>query len=247
MKEKASTIYNDIPELEFVQNRTDGEDAKKEVKSYVLRTAPLRTFQIEGVRKYYSHYGLSYQSEKLDYKKVFGNDKPVVIEIGFGMGVSTVRIAKERDMYNYIGIEVFLNGFSKTLTEVGDEKLENVRLMRFDAVQVLNDMIEDGSIAGFHIFFPDPWPKKRHHKRRLIQKPFAVLLTSKLQKGGYIYCVTDWEEYAEQMVDVFNGTEGLMNPYDGYAPSREWRPTTKYETRGVNLDYTINEIWFEKQ
>lgn len=247
MKEKASTIYNDIPELEFVENRKEGEESKREIKSYVLRTTTLHTFQIEAVRKYYSHYGLSYKKGILDYKKTFGNDKPVIIEIGFGMGVSTVRIAKDRDQYNYLGLEVFLNGFAKTLAGVGEGELENVRLMRFDAVQVLNDMIGDNSIAGFHIFFPDPWHKKKHHKRRLIQKPFADLLTKKLKKGGYIYCVTDWEEYAEQMVDVFNDTDGLGNPYDGYAPSRDWRPTTKYETRGVNLDYTINEVWFEKE
>lgn len=247
MKEKASTIYNDIPELEFVESRNEGEELKREVKSYVLRNTTLRTLQIEAVRNYYSHYGLSFKKETLDYKSTFNNDKPVIIEIGFGMGVSTVRIARDRDQYNYIGIEVFLNGFATTLAEVGDAKLENVRLMRFDAVQVLNEMIADNSIAGFHIFFPDPWQKKKHHKRRLIQKPFADLLTKKLSKGGYIYCVTDWVEYAEQMMSVFESTENLVNPYDGYAPSRDWRPTTKYETRGVGLEYTINEVWFEKE
>lgn len=245
MREKASTIYKDIPELAEVESR-DGENKLRQVKSYVLRTNKLHTFQIEAVRKYYNHYGISYKKELLNYKEVFNNDNPVIIEIGFGMGTSTKRIAKDRNQYNYLGLEVFLNGFTKLLGDVGEEEIENIRLMRFDAVQVLTDMIEDNSIEGFHIFFPDPWPKKKHHKRRLIQVPFASLLTQKLKKGGYIYCATDWQDYADQMLEVFNQVEGLSNPYDGFAPSRSWRPQTKYEARGVNLDYKINEIWFEK-
>lgn len=247
MKEKAEAIYNEIPELAIVEKKYKEIDEKKGVRSFVLRTTPLHTFQVEAARNYYSHYGLTYRDEKINYKDIFNNDNPVIVEIGFGMGVSTVRIAKIRAEYNYIGIEVFLNGFTKTLSDVGNEKLENIRLMRFDAISVLNDMIEDNSLAGFHIFFPDPWPKKKHNKRRLIQDSFATLLAKKLKKGGYIYCVTDWEEYANQMMEVFNNTEGLENPYNGYAPSRAWRPTTKYESRGVELDYKINEVWFEKQ
>jgi tRNA (guanine-N7-)-methyltransferase len=247
VKEKVETIYEAAPALAIVEKRYEGSDEKKAVRSFVLRTTPLHTFQLDAVKNYYEHYGLTYKDEKVNYEDIFNNDNPVVVEIGFGMGVSTVRIAKSRSEYNYIGLEVFLNGYTKTLSDVGNEALENVRLMRFDAIAVLNDMIEDNSLAGFHIFFPDPWPKKKHHKRRLIQEPFAQLLTKKLKKGGYIYCVTDWEEYAEQMMDVFNKTEGLINPYDGYAPSREWRPTTKYESRGVDLDYKINEVWFEKE
>lgn len=247
MKEKAETIYNEIPELSIVEKKYDDIKEKKDVRSFVLRSTPLHTFQVEAARKYYKHYGLTYRDEKINYKDIFNNDNPVIVEIGFGMGVSTVRIAKSRSEYNYIGIEVFLNGYTKTLSDVGNEGLENVRLMRFDAIAVLNDMISDNSLAGFHIFFPDPWPKKKHNKRRLIQDSFASLLTKKLKKGGYIYCVTDWEEYAEQMMEVFSNTEGLKNPYQGYAPSRDWRPTTKYESRGVDLDYKINEVWFEKE
>ncbi len=246
MREKAQSIYDEFPELAIVEKK-DLVDDKREVHSFVLRTNKLHTFQLEAVKNYYSHYGLPYSNEKIDFKKIFNNDKPVVIEIGFGTGESTQRIAKVRDEYNYLAIEVFLNGYTKLLSIVGDEKIENVRLMRFDAVAVLTDMIEDNSIAGFHIFFPDPWPKKKHHKRRLIQLPFTTLISKKLKKGGYVYCVTDWSEYAFEMIDVLSQTENLINPYDGFAPSREWRPTTKYERRGVKLDYTINEIWFEKQ
>ena len=246
MREKAQSIYDEYPELAIVEKK-DLNEGKRKVHSFVLRTNKLHTFQLEAVKKYYSHYGVKYSNNKIDFKKLFNNDKPVVIEIGFGTGESTQRIAKVRDQYNYLAIEVFLNGYTKLLSVVGDEKIENVRLMRFDAVSVLTDMIEDNSIAGFHIFFPDPWPKKKHHKRRLIQLPFTTLLSQKLQKGGYVYCVTDWSEYATQMLEVLEDTKDLVNPYDGFAPSREWRPTTKYERRGVKLDYTINEIWFEKE
>jgi len=246
MKEKAQSIYSEYPELAIVEKKDNSEE-KREVHSFVLRTNKLHTFQLEAVKNYYEHYSLRYKEELLDFKKIFNNDKPVVIEIGFGTGESTSRIAKERDEYNYLAIEVFLNGFTKLLAVVGDEKIENVRLMRFDAVAVLNDMIKDNSIAGFHIFFADPWPKKKHHKRRLIQLPFTNLLSKKLMKGGYIYCVTDWSDYADQMLAVLSETENMENPYDGFAPSREWRPKTKYERRGVKLDYTINELWFEKK
>lgn len=244
MQENQDTIFADIPELKWVENRAEG--SPREVKSYVLRSSYLRTFQLEAIRKYYHTYGLPFQDRKLSFKEVFGNDKPVIIEIGFGMGTSTERIARERSEYNYLGIEVFLSGFSKLMDSVGKQGLENVRLMRFDAVQVLNSMIEDGSVAGFHIFFPDPWPKKRQQKRRLIQVPLARLMAQKLQKGGYIYCVTDWEEYAFQMLDVFSQVEDLVNPYGGFAPPREWRPTTKFEQKGLAQDNPINEVWVEK-
>lgn len=244
MQENQDTIFTDIPELQWVESRKDG--TFREIKSYVLRSSYLRTFQIEAIRKYYGVFGLPFQEEKLNFTDVFGNDKPVVIEIGFGMGTSTERIAKDRDEYNYLGIEVFLSGFSKLLDRVGKEDLKNVRLMRFDAVQVLNSMIPDGSIAGFHIFFPDPWPKKKQQKRRLIQLPFAEILTRKLKKGGYIYCVTDWEEYAYQMLDVFSQVSDLSNPYQGFSPPRTWRPTTKFEQKGLAQKNPINEIWVEK-
>ncbi len=246
MKEKAQTIYEKYPELEVVEKRLLNKE-KRKVNSFILRNTQLRSFQIEAVDKYYSHYGVKFKDELIDFKKIFNNDKPVVIEIGFGTGESTQRIAKERDEYNYLAIEVFLNGFTKLLSTLGDEKIENVRLMRFNAVDVLNSMIEDNSVAGFHIFFPDPWPKKKHHKRRLIQLDFTNLLSKKLKKGGYIYCVTDWEDYANQMLEVLSKTDNMENPFNGFAPSRDWRPTTKYESRGINLDYNINEVWFEKK
>ncbi|MCH3916463.1 MAG: tRNA (guanosine(46)-N7)-methyltransferase TrmB [Spirochaetia bacterium] len=243
MKERPKVVFEDIPELQFVEPEADGN---RRIHSYVLRTGALHTFQVEAVRKYYSHYCVPYGKQLLDFQEIFGNDRPVIMEIGFGMGQSTARIAKEREQFNYLGVEVFLSGFTKLLATVGDTGIENIRLMRFDAVRILEDMISDGSLAGFHIFFPDPWPKKKHRKRRLIQPDFAALLTRKLRAGGYIYCTTDWQDYADQMLSVFSATKGLHNPYGGFAPTRPWRPTTKYERRGRDLDYEISEVWFEK-
>ncbi len=245
MQVKQESIFKDIPELRWVE--TKSEDSKRSIKSYVLRTSYLKSFQLEAVKKYYATYGIPFERKTLDYKEVYGNDNPLIIEIGFGMGTATERIAKERNQFNYLGLEVFLSGFTKLLDRVGTEQLDNVRLMRFDAVEVLNAMIPDNSVAGFHIFFPDPWPKKRQQKRRLIQVPFATLLASKLVKGGYIYCATDWEEYAYQMIEVFDQVPSLENKFKGFCPPVTWRDTTKFEQKGLDKSHPINEVWVEKR
>lgn len=237
-------ILEKYPELCQVEKRQD--PVLRGIKSYVLRGQKLKDNQLRALEKHFYDYSIIYKEEKLDYHGLFGNDNPVVIEIGFGMGTSTARIAAANPDINYIGIEVFLYGFSKLMCEIENKKLKNLKIMRFDAVQVLEDMIEDNSISGFHIFFPDPWPKKRHFKRRLIQVPFAELLTSKLKKGGYIYCVTDWQEYAEQMLDVFSQIKELNNPFNGFAEPKPWRPETSFERKGLEKDYKINEVWVEK-
>ena len=239
-------IFDLYPELSRVERRKD--ENRREIKSFVLRGQKLKDHQIKALKEHYHDYAILYsENEKLDFEKVFGNSNPVVIEIGFGMGESTLKIAKDNPDINYIRIEVFLYGFSKLLANASKENLKNIKLMRFDAVQVLTDMVEDNSVDGFHVFFPDPWPKKRHHKKRLIQKPFAQLLASKLKKGGYIYCVTDWEDYAKQMLEVLNSVDGLVNPYGGFAPERPWRPETGFERKGLEKDYKINEVWVEKK
>lgn len=238
-------LFEKYPELAQVEKRQD--PVLRGIKSYVLRGQRLKDNQIRVLDKHFYDYSILYKEEKLDFKQVFGNDNPVVIEIGFGMGTSTARIAAANPDINYIGIEVFLYGFSKLMCEIENKKLKNLKVMRFDAVQVLTDMIKDNSVSGFHIFFPDPWPKKRHFKRRLIQKPFAELLSSKLKQGGYIYCVTDWQEYADQMLEVFSEVESLVNPYNGFAQPLSWRPETSFERKGLEKDYKINEVWVEKK
>ncbi len=234
--------------MDIKNGRVDllAENGKRNVKSFVLRTGKLRPFQEEAIQLYSDEYVLPFAPEKLQFSQVFGNDHPTIIEIGFGMGTSTKRIVSEHPETNYIGIEVFLSGFTKLLSAAGREHLSNLRLIRFDAVEVLTHMIEDASLDGFHIFFPDPWPKKRHHKRRLIQNEFAELLTRKLKAGGYIYCVTDWEEYAEQMIEVFDSVSGLVNPSGGFCDPVAWRPGTGFERKGMEKNHIIREVWVEK-
>ena len=232
----------DLQRVEIIE-----EDGRRTVKSFVLRGSRLAAYQKEALELYADQYVIPLEPESLDYQQVFGNDHPLIIEIGFGMGHSTARIAEQMPAYNFLGIEVFLNGFTKLLAVAGSKKMDNLRLIRFDAVEVLRHMIPAGSVAGFHIFFPDPWPKKKHHKRRLIQAPFVQLLAEKLTDGGYIYCVTDWAEYAHQMLEVFAEEPQLHNPYDGFSEARSWRPETSFEKKGLQKQHPINEIWVEKK
>ena len=222
------------------------EGRERKIKSYVLRNNVLSDKEKEIVLRYMARYGFFFEDKPLDYSSLFPTSRPVVVEIGFGMGNSLHEIALRRPDCNYIGIEVFLQGFVKLLKLIGDDDMDNVRITRFDAVDVLEHMIPDGSVEGFHIFFPDPWPKKRHHKRRLMQLPFIHLLATKLRKGGYIYMVTDWEEYAEEVVETAKEEPLLYNSFEGFAPPVAWRPITKFERKGMEKEYTINEIWLEK-
>ncbi|MCR5761175.1 MAG: tRNA (guanosine(46)-N7)-methyltransferase TrmB [Sphaerochaetaceae bacterium] len=238
-------IFDLIPSLEKVEKRDKGD--YKQVKSFALRGQKLRDYQINALKNHFHEYCIEFdENKKLDFTQIFGNSNPVIIEIGFGMGYTTEQIALEHPDVNYLGIEVFLYGFSKLLAHASEKNIKNLRLMRFDAKEVLQDMVKDSSVDGFHIFFPDPWPKKRHHKKRLIQEDFAALLCSKLKKGGYIYCATDWQEYADQMLEVFNNTEGIKNPYDGFATHVKWRPETGFERKGLDAQRSISEVWFEK-
>lgn len=237
-------LFEKIPELTYIEKRD--EDNRRGIKSFVLRGQKLKDNQIEVLKNHFYDHAVIFKEEKIDFHTLFGNDNPVVIEIGFGMGDSTARIAAANPDINYLGIEVFLYGFSKLMLSIENKGLKNVKIMRFDAVQVLEYMIENDSVSGFHIFFPDPWPKKRHHKKRLIQSAFTSLLTSKLKKGGYIYCVTDWEDYAQQMLEVLTSTEGLHNVYKDFAEPVEWRPETNFERKGIEQEHIIRELWFEK-
>ena len=219
------------------------EGKERQIKSYVLRNNVLSDREKEIVLAYMREYGLFFEEGKLDPKEIYGNDNPFVIEIGFGMGDATTRIALEKRDVNFLGLEVYLMGFVKLLRDIGDNGIRNLRIMRFNAVDVLERMVEDGSVDGFHIFFPDPWPKKKHHKRRLLNDPFLRLLSSKLKKGGYIYFVTDWQEYADEVLEISKGIDTLSNPSGGFAETQKWRPRTKFERKGVDKDHQISEIW----
>jgi tRNA (guanine-N7-)-methyltransferase len=162
------------------------------------------------------------------------------------MGGATAQIAQENPDRNYLGVEVHKPGIGRLLWEIEKRSLRNIRIVEHDAVEVLEKMIEGSSIAAFHIFFPDPWPKKKHQKRRLVTRPFTGLLAEKLRPGGYIYTVSDWEDYARQALEELSATAGLCGPYGGFAPSQSWRPRTEFEAKGLARGHEIFEIYFLK-
>lgn len=217
------------------------------VKTYVIRIGRMTDSQRKNYESLSSVWCIPWSQKKIAYEKVFGNTNPVTIEIGFGMGTATAEIAARNPGRNYIGIEVHKPGIGKLLGEIASRGLKNLRIIEHDAVEVLDDMIEDESVSAFHVFFPDPWPKKRHHKRRLVQRPRTDLFASKLVPGGYFYMVTDWLEYAECALDELQKTDRLVNRYDGFAEHQDWRPETKFEARGIRDDRPISELYFIKK
>lgn len=193
-----------------------------------------------------AHWGIAYAPAPLDLAAAFGRNAPTILEIGFGMGRTTAEIAAAHPQNNYLGVEVHTPGVGSLLKEIQTRGLDNIRLIQHDAVEVLTHMLADGTLAGIHIYFPDPWPKKRHHKRRLIQSELVALLVRKLAPGGYLHCATDWEDYALQMLEVLNAEAGLKNTADGFAPRPQWRPVTKFEQRGLKLGHGVWDLLFEK-
>ncbi len=193
-----------------------------------------------------AHWGIAYAPAPLDLAAAFGRNAPTILEIGFGMGRTTAEIAAAHPQNNYLGVEVHTPGVGSLLKEIQTRGLDNIRLIQHDAVEVLMHMLADGTLAGIHIYFPDPWPKKRHHKRRLIQPELVAHLAQKLAPGGYLHCATDWEDYALQMLEVLNAETGLKNTADGFAPRPQWRPATKFEQRGLKLGHGVWDLLFEK-
>ncbi len=192
-------------------------------------------------------YLLPYRNQPLDWAAAFGRSAPSVLEIGFGMGQATAVIAAARPDTNFLGIEVHEAGVGALLREIGERGLSNLRLVQHDAVEVLDQMIAPASLDGVHIYFPDPWHKKRHHKRRLIQPDFVAGLLTRLAPGGYLHCATDWQPYAEQMLAVLGAEPGLVNTAPGYAPKPDWRPLTKFENRGLKLGHGVWDLLFTRR
>ena len=229
-----------------MDERVTSRTGQKGIQSFVLREGRLTKLQERAIRMYGDTYAVPFVSEQKNPGEFFGSSNPVVIEIGFGMGITTAEIARQQPDTNYLGIEVFRSGVGRLLHEIAEQKLENIRIIRFDAVEVLQKMIPDRTVSGFHIFFPDPWQKKRHHKRRLIQQPFLQLLCSKLTQDGYIYLVTDWEPYARWMVEEIGKCENLLiqdREESGFSRPRPWRPKTKFEQKGLDRDHRIFELY----
>jgi tRNA (guanine-N7-)-methyltransferase len=192
-------------------------------------------------------YRLYCEEQAIDPEKAFGRGGPLVVEIGFGMGAATAVIAEGNPGVNYLGLEVYKPGIGKLLWEIDRRGLNNIRIIEGDAAETLEKQIGENSVSGFHIFFPDPWPKKRHRKRRLVTRPFTDLLASRLVPGGYVYMVTDWEDYAVWALAELDASEGLANAYSGFAPPQPWRPLTKFESRGMMRNHEIRELYFVKK
>ena len=223
------------------------------IKSFVLRSGRMSRAQ-EKSYEAGERFLIPYSEEVVDFSRYFGNDRPITVEIGFGMGKATAEIAAANPDCNYLCIEVFKAGIGKLLWEIEQRCLSNIRIIEHDAVEVIEKMTAPvsltapASLAAVHIFFPDPWPKKRHHKRRLVQKPFAELLASRLGEGSYIYMVSDWENYAEEALAVFSAVPDLYNPYGGgFASGISWRPRTKFEQKGLAKSHPIKEIYLVKK
>jgi len=217
------------------------------IRSFVLRQGRMSVAQQRAHDTLRAAYAIEYVAQPLDLKAVFGRAAPVILEIGFGMGDATAAIAAARPEHDFIGIEVHGPGVGSLLLQTEARALNNLKIIQHDAVEVLRDMIPDGSLAGVHIFFPDPWHKTRHNKRRLIKPDFVAQLARKLAPGGYLHAATDWEDYAIQILAVLSAEPALMNSADGYAPRPDYRPLTKFEQRGIRLGHGVWDIVFRKR
>lgn len=216
------------------------------IRSYVLRQGRVSSAQQRAHETLLPHYGIAFRQALLDLDREFGRAAPKILEIGFGMGETTAAIAAAHPETDYLGIEVHTPGVGALLKLIDANQLGNVRIIQHDAVEVLQHMIAPRSLDGVHIFFPDPWPKKRHHKRRLIQPALTAMLAQRLKSGGYLHVATDWHEYAEQILAVCSATPGLQNTAQGYAPRPGYRPHTKFEARGLKLGHGVWDIVFRR-
>lgn len=220
---------------------------RRTVKSFVLRAGRTSNRQQEGLDRWLPHYKL--ENEIWDLAGIFKRQAKTVVEIGFGMGASLLAMAKAQPEVNFIGIEVHRAGIGSLAADLHEHGLNNVRIANEDAVEVFRQNLSDNCLAGIQIFFPDPWPKKRHHKRRLIQPDFIKLITPKLAASGFLHCATDWQEYAEHMQGVLNNEADLVNQQNdgGYAPRPATRPLTKFESRGQRLGHGVWDLIYLKR
>ncbi|MBC7698816.1 tRNA (guanosine(46)-N7)-methyltransferase TrmB [Aquabacterium sp.] len=217
------------------------------IRSFVMRAGRTTEGQAKALVELGPKYLLPYDKAHLDYAGTFQRQAPVVLEIGFGMGDATATIAQTLPDVDFIGVEVHEPGVGALLKRIGDQHITNLRLIRHDAVEVLDHMIQPASLAGVHIFFPDPWHKTRHNKRRLIQAPLVAHLTSRLAPGAYLHCATDWEPYARQILQVLSDEPSLANTAEGYASKPAYRPLTKFENRGLKLGHGVWDLVFKKR
>ena len=225
----------------------DAPTSHGHIRSFVLRQGRVSNAQQRYYDEMMAKIGIPYADSLLDLDAVFGRRAPHILEIGFGMGETSAMIAAANPQNDYVGVEVHTPGVGSLCKLVAEKGLANQRIIQHDAVEVLRDMIPEGVLDGVHIFFPDPWPKARHHKRRLLQPPLVATLARRLKPGGYIHCATDWENYAEQMLEVLSSEPMLQNTADGYAPRPDYRPLTKFEQRGLRLGHGVWDLVFRRR
>ena len=223
---------------------------RRAIRSFVLRQGRVSDAQQRAHDTLLPRFGIPYAPAPLSLEAAFGRAAPKILEIGFGMGETTAIIAAANPDRDYLGIEVHTPGVGSLLKEIGERGLTNLRIIQHDAVDVLQAMIAPEALDGVHIFFPDPWPKKRHHKRRLLQPPLVALLASRMKPGAYLHTATDWGEYAEQMLQVLAAEPTLQNTAQdpsGFVPRPDYRPQTKFETRGLKLGHGVWDLVFRKR
>lgn len=219
----------------------------RHIRSFVLRQGRVSNAQQRCLDTLMPRFGIPYAAQPLDLNTAFGRDAPKILEIGFGMGEPTAHIAKNHPQNDYLALEVHTPGVGSLLKQIDEQFITNIRVMQHDAVEVIRDMLGDNTLDGVHIFFPDPWHKARHNKRRLIQAPFVAQLVMKLKPGGYIHVATDWQDYAEQVLAVLSAEPALANTAADYAPKPEYRPLTKFEQRGLRLGHGVWDLVFRKR
>jgi tRNA (guanine-N7-)-methyltransferase len=226
---------------------TSGEfPLRRSIRSYVVRAGRMGPGQQRALQELAPRHVLPYRAEPLVPEVVYGRAAPLVLEIGFGMGAATATIAQARPDTNFLGVEVHPPGVGALLQNIEALGLTNLRIVQHDAVEVLEHMVAPGLLAGVHLYFPDPWHKTKHHKRRLVQPPFVARLVSRLAPGGYLHCATDWQPYAEQMLAVLSAEPQLRNTAEAYAPRPDWRPLTKFEQRGLDRGHGVWDLVFTR-
>ncbi len=218
----------------------------KAIRSFVLRTGRTTVGQAKAFETLGPQFLLPYATAPLDLDTTFGRSAPTILEIGFGMGEATAHIATVLPEKNFLCCEVHTPGVGALLKRLGEQGQTNVRICSHDAVEVIDHMLPLACLDGIHVFFPDPWHKKRHNKRRLLQAPLVAKLAARLKPGGYLHCATDWENYAEQMLEVLGAEPLLKNTAAAYAPKPDYRPLTKFENRGINLGHGVWDLVFQR-
>jgi len=224
----------------------EGVAHPRTIRSFVLRAGRTTTGQAKAFETLGPRFLQPYTGAPLDLAQAFGREAPTILEIGFGMGEATAHIAGLMPEKNFLCCEVHEPGVGALLKRIGEQGLTNIRIVQHDAVEVVDQMLTPGALAGIHIFFPDPWHKLRHHKRRLIQPPLVAKLATRLAPDGYVHCATDWEPYAQQMLQVLSAEPQLLNSAEGYAPRPAYRPLTKFENRGLRLGHGVWDLVFRR-